>query len=198
MGPLDKDKSWATNGIDGVRRFLDRVWRLVCNDQGQVIAADVDLPADLEKLLHKTIKKVSEDIEALNFNTAISAMMILVNEFYRAEIKPQKALLTLSQLLMPFAPHIAEEIWEKLGGEGFVSHAPWPQFSPELTRDDVVTTAVQVLGKTRGTIDISLDATEETAVKMAMEVTAVQTAVGDKKIEKVIYKPGKILNLIVR
>lgn len=198
MGPLDKDKPWATNGIDGVRRFLDRVWRMVADDSGQVIATDIVLNPDLEKLLHKTIKKVTEDIESLNFNTAISAMMILVNEFYKAEVKPKAALKVLAQLMMPFAPHIAEEIWEKLGGSGFVSLAPWPKFNPELVQDDVVTTAVQVLGKTRGTIEISLSATEAEAVILAMAVASVKAAIGDKKIDKVIYKPGRILNLIIK
>jgi leucyl-tRNA synthetase len=198
MGPLDKDKPWATNGIDGVRRFLERVWRMVCNDQGEVIATDDALPADLEKLLHKTIKKVSEDIESLSFNTAISAMMILVNEFYKFEAKPKSALKILAQLVMPLAPHIAEEIWEKLGGEGFVSLAPWPTYNPELVTDDIVTTAVQVLGKTRGTVDLALTTSEADAVKMALELATVKSAVGDKKVDKVIYKPGKILNLIVK
>jgi leucyl-tRNA synthetase len=198
MGPLDKDKPWATNGIDGVRRFLDRVWRLVCDENGQVIAHDLALSAEVQKILHKTIKKVTEDIESLSFNTAISAMMILVNEFYRAEVKPKAALRTLAQLMMPFAPHIAEEIWEKLGGTGFVSLAPWPKYDLELVQDDVVTTAVQVLGKTRGTIEISLKASEEEAIKLALTVASVKGAIGERPIAKVIYKPGKILNLIVK
>ncbi len=198
MGPLDKDKPWATNGIDGVRRFLDRVWRLVADDKGQVVATDESLPPDLEKLLHKTIKKVTEDIETLGFNTAISAMMILVNELYRAEIKPKSTLKILAQLMMPFAPHIAEEIWEKLGGDGFVSLAAWPKYNPELVQDDVIVTAVQVLGKTRGTIELSLKATEQEAVELALSVGTVKSAIGEKKIDKVIYKPGKILNLIIK
>lgn len=198
LGPLDKDKPWATNGIDGVRRFLDRVWRLVADDSGIVIANDQALTPELEKLLHKTIKKVTEDIESLSFNTAISAMMILVNEFYRAEAKPKSALKTLAQLLMPFAPHLAEEIWEKLGGEGFVSLAPWPKFHADLVQDNVVTTAVQVLGKTRGTIDLALTATEAEAVALALSVASVKSSIADKKIDKVIYKPGRILNLIIK
>ncbi len=198
MGPLDKDKPWATNGIDGVKRFLDRVWRLTCNEEGHLIATDTQLPESLEKSLHKTIKKVTEDIEALSFNTALSAMMIFVNELYKAEIKPQSALKTLAQLLMPFAPHLAEELWEKLGGQGLVSLAPWPQYKQELVKDDTVTMAVQVLGKTRGTIDIPLAATEEQAMTLALAVTSVSSAIGDKKIEKVIYKAGRILNLITK
>lgn len=198
MGPLDKDKPWATNGIDGVKRFLDRIWRLVCDENGKVIATETELPTPIEKSLHKTIKKVTEDIESLSFNTAISAMMIFVNDLYKAEIKPKSALKTLSQLLMPFAPHIAEEVWSKLGGEGFVSVAPWPSYQQELVNDDVITMAVQVLGKTRGTIEISLNASEEDAVKTAMNLGPVITAIGDKKVDKVIYKAGRILNLIIK
>ena len=198
MGPLDKDKPWATNGIDGVRRFLDRVWRLVCDDQGNVHAQEQSLPPPLEKLLHKTIKKVSEDFENLSFNTALSAMMIFVNELYKAELKPKSALKILAQLVMPLAPHIAEEIWEKLGGEGFVSLAAWPKYKQELVIDNVVTMAVQVLGKTRGTVEISLEASQEEAVKAAQEIPTVLSALSGKSIDKVIYKPGKILNLIVK
>jgi len=198
MGPLDKDKPWATNGIDGVRRFLDRVWRLACDDEGQLQARDQELPLAVEKLLHKTIKKVSEDFDNLSFNTALSAMMIFVNELYKTELKPKSALKILAQLMMPLAPHIAEELWEKLGGQGFVSLAPWPNYKQELVIDDVVTMAVQVLGKTRGTIDISLQASQEEALKVAIAVPTILNAIGDKTIDKVIYKPGKILNLIIK
>ena len=110
MGPLDKDKPWATNGIDGVRRFLDRVWRIVCDENNVVIAKEETLPTDIEKLLHKTIKKVTEDIETLSFNTAISSMMILVNEFYRADLKPKSALKILSQLLMKMCQKLRKRL----------------------------------------------------------------------------------------
>ncbi len=199
LGPFDKDKPWATNGIEGVRRFLDRVWRLIVADDGTNLPLDNEPPSEsLNKLLHKTIKKVGEDLEGLNFNTAISAMMILVNEVYSLGVRPAPVLRTLIQLLSPLAPHIAEELWHRLGGEGFVSVAPWPQFDAKLVTDDVVTMAVQVNGKTRGTVEIGVQASEDAAVAAAHTVNAVKNALDGKNIAKVIYKPGKILNIIVK
>ena len=129
LGPLDKDKPWSSTGIEGVKRFPDRYYRLgIDPESGAVIANDETLPAEVEKLLHKTIKKVGEDIENLSFNTSISQMMILVNELYKHDCHSKKVLLPLAQLLQPFAPHLAEEIWHKLGGTGFVVQASWPQY----------------------------------------------------------------------
>lgn len=198
MGPLESEKSWSPTGIEGVKRFLDRVSRLVADEEGALLATDDAIPADLEKLLHKTIKKVTEDIENMSFNTAISAMMILVNELYKANVRPKALLRPLVQLLMPFAPHLSEELWEILGGTEFVSLAPWPKYDNKLVADDTVTIGVQVNGKMRGTIEIPLEASEEVAVKAARAVANVSTALGDKHPDKVIYKAGKILNLIVK
>ncbi|WP_409478350.1 leucine--tRNA ligase [Pseudobdellovibrio sp. HCB154] len=197
LGPLDKDKPWAENGIEGVRRFLDRLSRLAVNDQtGESIANDETLPAEVEKLLHKTIKKVSQDIEAMNFNTCISSMMIFVNELYKHECRSKKALLPLAQLLQPFAPHTAEELWHSMGGNGLVVTAPWPKFDPALCQDDTVTMGVQVNGKMRGTVELAVAADEATAVAEALKITTVTAALNGAPPAKVIYKPGKILNLI--
>lgn len=198
MGPLDKDKPWSDTGIDGVRRFLERTWRLVANDEGHCHADDREIPKELEKLLHKTIKKVTQDIESMSFNTAISAMMILVNEVYKLELKPRSVLKPLTQLLMPFAPHMAEELWKILGEKEFVALASWPKFDPSLVTDDVITMAVQVNGKMRGTMEIAAGADEATAVAAARQIATVSSAIGEKNIDKIIYKPGKILNLIVK
>lgn len=198
MGPLDKDKPWSTTGIDGVRRFLDRVWRLVCNDSGQVIVNDSEVPLEIQKLLHKTIKKVSEDIESMSYNTAISAMMIFVNDLYKSDCKNRTVLKTLAQLLSPFAPHLAEEIWEKLQGQGLISVAPWPNYDNSLIVDDRITMGVQVNGKMRGTIELNPQAAEKEAVDAALQLPTVQQALADKNIDKVIYKAARILNLIVK
>lgn len=198
LGPLDKDKPWNSNGIDGVKRFLDRLNRLALDENtGEAKADDSALPAEVEKMLHKSIKKVTEDIEAMSFNTCISQMMILVNELYKHDCRSKKALLPLAQLLQPFAPHTAEEIWHKLGGEGLVVTAAWPQFNPELCTDDVITLGVQVNGKMRGTIQVAAAAAEADAVEAALKVATVSSALAGKSPTKIIYKAGKILNLIV-
>lgn len=199
MGPIDKDKPWSDQGIEGVRRFLDRVYRAVFDEKtGHVIAVDTNPTTEINKALHKTIKKVTEDIESLSFNTAISQMMIFINELYKVDQKPKTILRTFSQILQPFAPHLAEEIWEKLDGQGLVSVAAWPSYDPALVKDDTITLAVQVNGKTRGTIDIAPDADEATAVKQAQEVAGVQNMLKGLTINKVIYKAGRILNLIAK
>jgi leucyl-tRNA synthetase len=197
MGPMDRDKPWSETGIEGVARFLDRVWRASVAEDGSSAMDDSALPPELEKLLHKTIKKVGEDIEAMNFNTAISAMMIYVNEIYKTGSRSRLALKPLLQLLAPFAPHMCEEIWSKIGGQGLVVLAPWPSFDSNLTVDNVVNIGVQVNGKSRGEISVSKDATEQEAVALAMAVDSIAKAVGGKTVAKVIYKAGRILNLIV-
>lgn len=198
LGPFEKDKIWSTTGIEGTKRFLERIWRLCVDEQGQSIATNGQpVPEELMKTLHKTIKKVGEDIENISLNTAISAMMILVNDIYKHNVKPVEVLAPLCQLLMPFAPHLAEELWHKLGQKGLVSVAPWPKFDSALVKDDVVEMGVQVCGKVRGVIQIGLDASEEEAVQMAQQVMSVKNAMEGKKVTKVIYKPGRILNIIV-
>lgn len=198
LGPFDKDKPWSPTGIEGVRRFLERTWRLVVDDDGRDHTTDENLSPEIEKLVHKTIKKVGDDIETMSFNTAISTMMILVNEMYKAGSRSRRALIPLVQCLAPFAPHLAEEMWEKMGQKPFVSLATWPAFDPKLIADETVTMAVQVNGKTRGTVQLAPDAAEAAALQAAMELQTVKNALGGNAPLKVIYKPGKILNLIAK
>ncbi|NQZ00328.1 MAG: leucine--tRNA ligase, partial [Bdellovibrionales bacterium] len=201
MGPFEKAKPWDPKGLQGIRRFLERVWRLAINDENELIVEDTkleDCPEELQKVYHKTVKKVGEDIDSLSFNTAISQMMILVNELYKLKVKPRPIVKGLLQLMAPFGPHIAEEIWSRMGEEGFVSLAKWPEYDPAKVVDNVVTMGVQVSGKMRGKIEIAVDAEETEAVEMAKAIPAVQNALADKNIVKVIYKAGKILNLIAK
>ena len=193
LGPFDKDKPWSSKGIEGSRRFLDRVWRFAWESQGK----EEDLSPALENTLHRTIKKVTEDIESFDFNTAISALMILVNDIYKEELKNQRLAKTVSSLLMPFAPHLAEEIWELLGGEGFVSLAPWPEYVPSKTAVETCCIGIQVNGKRRGSIVLSLTASQEEAVGKALQEKNISYFLSGKKIKKCVYKEGKILNLIV-
>jgi leucyl-tRNA synthetase len=201
MGPLEQMKPWQTSGIHGVRRFLDRVDALAARE----LAAG---PMDVEtaKLVHRTVKKVGEDIEALRLNTAVSAMMILTNHLTSLSAVPREAVEKLVLCVAPFAPHLGEELWEKLGRPGVpsdpalqtVSKAPWPTFDPALCVDDTVEIGVQVSGKVRGRVMLAVDASEADARALALGDPNVAKFVEGKTLVKVVYIPGKILNLIVR
>ena len=192
MGPLEAVKPWQTSGIEGVRRFLDRAFLAVTGPIS-------DAPADDEtkRLLHKTIKKVGEDIESLRFNTAISAMMILVNRLRELETVPREAAEAFTLILSPFAPHLGEELWSRLGHKETLAHHEWPKFDPALVKDETVEIGVQVNGKVRGSVKLAVAATQEEAVAEARKDPKVNGFVEGKTIKKIIYVPGKILNFIV-
>ncbi len=193
MGPLEQVKPWQTAGIQGVRRFLDRVWR-VCLSPA---AADEGDEAT-RRAVHKTIKKVGEDIEALRFNTAVSALMILTNQLAALDRVPDYARRALILIVSPFAPHIAEELWSRTGGTRSVSDESWPTYDPELVRDETVEIGVQVNGKVRGRITLAREATEAEALELAMKEANVAAHLAGKETRKVIYKPAAILNIIVK
>jgi leucyl-tRNA synthetase len=192
MGPLEQMKPWQTSGIFGVRRFLDRVDALVSRELGD----EMDL--ETAKLVHRTVKKVGEDIEALRLNTAVSAMMILTNHLHGLARVPREAAEKLTLCLAPFAPHLGEELWQRLGHEPSVAVAPWPSFDPALCVDDTVEIGVQVNGKVRGRVTLGLTASEEEARTAGLADSNVAKFVEGKPLTKVIYVPGKILNFIVR
>ena len=193
LGPFDKDKIWSSKGIEGVRRFLDRFFRFAKDSKNKKEKPSPSLKA----LLHQTVKKVTKDIESLDFNTAISALMILLNEIYRLNIKNEELAKTFSQLLMPFAPHLAEEMWEHLGEKSLISLASWPEYDKGMAKTEEVCIGVQINGKTRGSIELSPGDTQEQALKKALEQPNIQKNIQGEEIKKCIYKPGKILNLIV-
>lgn len=200
MGPLTAMKPWQTAGISGVNRFLRRVYRLIVNEQGQAterIAAGGESDV-LTRVLHRTVKKVTEDCEALSFNTAISSMMEFVNAAYKEATLSHAAAETLVLLLAPFAPHTAEELWQRLGAKESLAYAPWPQFDPSLVTEDQVTLSVQVAGKLRGTLDVAKDATQETVIAMAHELDSVRRHMEGKTLLKAIYVPGKTVNFVVK
>jgi leucyl-tRNA synthetase len=197
MGPLEQTKPWQTKGIEGVRRFLDRVWSICTGELSEDPAAYDDAT---QRAVHKTVKKVGGDIEAMRFNTAISAMMILVKQLGALPRVPAPAARTLVLLVSPFAPHLAEELWERLeGDEGHDSMArePWPAYDPILVKDDVVEIGVQVNGKLRGVIQLAVAATADEARAAALAEANVALHVAGKNVKKLVYVPGKIVNFIV-
>ena len=205
LGPLEKDKPWSTLAIEGVFRFLNRAYRLYFvenKDEAETLkVADIEMTVEDEKILHQTIKKVTEDIEALRFNTAISQMMVFVNHFTSHAQTPLRVMKIFTQLLAPFAPHVAEEFWDALHGGGpkpSLSHEPWPKFNPELVKSDTVTVAVQVLGKLRGTLDVAPGTSQVVLEDLAKKLETVAKFIEGKEMVKVIYVPNKILNFVVK
>lgn len=202
MGPLEKDKPWNTNAIEGVFRFLNRAYRLIFNDTASneisLKVKDVPLNDEDQKVLHMTIKKVTEDIEGMRFNTAISQMMVFVNHFTHHEIMPQGAALPFTQLLAPFAPHFAEECWQAMGKVTSISHELWPQYEKAFTQLSTTTLAVQVLGKLRGTLNIPLGTEQKEVEDAAKKLDGVVRALEGKSIVKVIFVKDKILNFVVK
>ena len=193
LGPFDKDKPWSSKGIEGVHRFLDRYYRFAIESKNKT----ENIPASLNTLVHQSIKKVTEDIESMNFNTAISTLMILLNEIYKQNIKNESLVKTFSKLLMPFAPHLSEEVWEHLGETGFISLAKWPEYDLQIAKTEEICIGVQVNGKTRGSIEVFINEAQESVLKKALKLKTVQNTIQNKKIKKCIYKQAKILNLIV-
>ena len=197
MGPLEAMKPWSTRGVEGVTRFLERVWRLMINDEGRLSSVIVDSPPtlDQQRLLHQTIKKVTEDIEGLRFNTAISQMMIFTNEMTKAEQRPRAIIEPFVLLLSPFAPHLTEELWSRLGHQPTVSQRPWPALDPALTVSDHVTIPIQVNGKLRAKIDVAAGSAREEIETLA-RAEAAEWLQG-KELKKVIYVEKKLVNFVV-
>jgi leucyl-tRNA synthetase len=192
MGEFELPKPWDPRAIEGCARFLKRVWRLVEDfDAAKTPADDPHL-----RLRHKTIKKVTGDLDRMAFNTAVAAMMEYVNEL-TAKGATREDLLTLIKLVGPYAPHVADEAWEKLGEKGFLVEAGWPTFDPALTIDAVVTLAIQVNGKLRGSLDVARDTAEDEIRKQALAVSNVVKHLEGKTVRKVIVVPGRIVNIVV-
>ncbi|MCA1957038.1 MAG: leucine--tRNA ligase [Nitrospira sp.] len=197
MGPLEAMKPWSTRGVEGVTRFLERVWRLMIDEEGRLSAVVVSSAPTVEqqRLLHRTIKKVTEDIEALRFNTAISQMMIFTNEMTKAEQRPRTLLEPFVLLLAPFAPHLTEELWERLGHPPSVSQQPWPSHDPALTVAEQVTIPVQVNGRLRGKVEVDHDAPRDLVERLAREEVA--GWIQGKELKKVVYVEKKLINFVV-
>jgi leucyl-tRNA synthetase len=199
LGPLQDSKPWSDTGIEGVNRFLNRVWRLVVDDNGSLTHSlvDIELTGEQEYVLHSTIKKVGEDIENLRFNTAISQMMIFVNEFTKVPMRPRQAISEFILCLAPFAPHIAEELWQKLGNKNSVVNQPFPEFNDAKTKKNQVEMIVQVLSKIRCKLLIEPGLTQDEVQALALADEKVQKHLEGRAIKKVIFVKDKIINFIV-
>ncbi len=200
MGPLDASIAWSTNGLDGSRRFLDRVYRLFVNEETGEVNEKVQEKdnSELEISYNFTVKKVGEDIENLQFNTAISQLMVFVNDCNKAEFIPRKYALGFIQLLAPFAPHLAEEMWSIYGNEGTISYVPWPTYDESKLVSNSVEIVVQVLGKVRAKIEVAKDLSKDELEKVALENEEVKALIEGKQLVKVIAVPNRLVNLVVK
>jgi len=201
MGPFEEPISWNTKGLIGMKRFLDKVWNLFGKEKS-VISIEED--KEIERILHKTIKKVTEDIENFRFNTAISALMILVNELQNRNYGIWH-LKTLIFLLVPFAPHISEELWQKYFVQGgtlnirnSIHYQLWPKYDPKLIKEEMITLVIQVNGKVRDKVEVEADISEEKAKELALSREKIKKWIGGKAIKKVVFVPGKLINFVTK
>ena len=197
MGPFDQAVSWSTKGLTGPKRFLDKIWKM---QEGLLDES----PKEVQAQLHKTIKKVSEDIENMKYNTAISEMMILVNLAEKEGIS-KSDFENLLKILSPFAPHMTQEIWSNMGHDSFLLNETWPEYDESLLKQDTVTIAVQVNGKVRGELEVAIDATKEQVEEQVMSMSSVDKWVknagktpGEGTVKQFIYVTGRVANIVVQ
>lgn len=196
LGPLEQSKPWDTHGIDGVNRFLKKLWGLFYKGE-EYLVTDAEATKDELKSLHKLIKKVSQDIENFSFNTSIAAFMICVNELSQLKCNKKSILEQLIVVVSPFAPHITEELWHLLGNETSICSAEWPEFNEDYLKEDSVTYAVSFNGKARFNMEVAADMPREEVEKLALAHEGAQKWLEGKSIKKIIVVPGKIVNIVV-
>jgi leucyl-tRNA synthetase len=199
MGPLDASIAWSTNGLDGSRRFLDRIWRLMIEENGELnpkIQPTKEV-SSLEKVYHQTVKKVTEDYEGLRFNTAISQMMVFINEAYKSTILPMDYMKGFVKLLAPVCPHITEELWAKLGHNDTISYEAWPTYDESKMADDEVEIVIQFNGKVKHKLTVPTGSSKETLEQIAFEDEKVKEQLEGKTVRKVITVPDKLVNIVV-
>ena len=202
LGPLSATKPWSTNGIEGVYRFLNKIWRLIVTEDGGINPkiTEAKPEGDAERIMHKTIMKVTEDIEDMDmrFNTCVSELMIYVNEISRYETIPIQLAVTLIKLLSPFAPHLAEELWSRLGNEGTITFEKWPEFDPAKVQKNVVTIIGQINGKVRSKIEAETDSSDEKLIELMKQDEKIKTYIEGKQIVKEIVVKNKLVNIVVK
>ncbi|MCR4808037.1 MAG: leucine--tRNA ligase [Lachnospiraceae bacterium] len=194
MGPLEVSKPWSQQGVEGAKRFINRVWNFFT--EGANITDDA--VTALDKIYHKTIKKITDDFEKLAFNTAISQMMIFVNAVYKEGKCPREYADNFIKTFSCICPHMGEEIWQKLGHDTTLAYEPWPKYDEAMCKDDTVEIGVQVNGKVRGTVEIAALEDKDSALTKAKEIDAVAKLMEGKQVVKEIYVPGKIINIVVK
>jgi len=202
MGPLEIQKPWQMKDVEGVVRFLQRVWRLAVDERtggpaGRLTDATPPSEPELERALHKTLKKVTEDTAALQMNTAIAQMMTFVNEATAAATLPREVLTTFLRVLSPYAPHLAEELWQRLGGDGLIAHAEWPAWDTALVQDELITIVVQVNGKKRDELAVPKDADQDEVRRLALEAKNASRFLEGREPRRVIVVPGRLVNIVV-
>jgi leucyl-tRNA synthetase len=203
MGPLEAAKPWSMEGVNGVRGFLDRVWRMIVNDRAETLelnaaVQDVEPTDEQSRVLHKTIKAVTDDIEAMAFNTAIARMMEFTNYFGRQDPRPKSVMEQFILVLSPFAPHLAEELWRLLGHNDTLAYEDWPEYDEALTRDEVIEVPVQINGKLRSKIQVLADITKEDLEAAARADVQIATHLAGKTVAKVIVVPGRLVNFVAK
>jgi leucyl-tRNA synthetase len=198
MGPLEASKPWSDTGVDGAHRFLNRVWRLIIDEQGEVSSKlkDVEATEEFIRVWHQTIKKVTEDMENLRFNTAISQLMVFINEAYKQEELPKVAVHDFVKLLSPIAPHLAEELWQALGHQNNISYEKWPVYDESKLLEKEVEIVVQFMGKIKARLNVAADLSKEELEKFVFEHDLVKAELEGKTIRKVIVVPGKLVNIV--
>lgn len=199
MGPLDAAIAWSENGLDGSRRFLDRVWRLFINEDGSLTDKVVENnDTKLDKVFNQTVKKVTEDFNSLNFNTAISQLMVFINECYKSETIYKPYAEGFIKMLAPIAPHIGEELWNRLGNDDTITYQPWPTYDESLLVDAEVEIVVQVNGKVRAKMNIPKDTSKDEMEALALQDENVKLSIEGKDIKKVIAVPQKLVNIVAK
>ncbi|HFD0877051.1 MULTISPECIES: leucine--tRNA ligase [Enterococcus] len=197
MGPLDASIAWSENGLEGSRKFLDRVWRLIVDENNKMRDRITTLnDGKLDKVYHQTVKKVTEDYENLHFNTAISQLMVFINEAYKVDALPYEYIEGFVQLLAPIAPHMGEELWAILGNDGGISYAPWPTYDEAALVEDEVEVVFQVNGKVRAKSNVPRDLGKDELEKAALANEIVQEYIEGKTVRKVIVVPNKLVNIV--
>ena len=198
MGPLDSDVNWSTKGLDGSKRFLDRVWRLIINEDGQIsekIIKSIE-NSPLERVYHETVKKVSEDFNQLHFNTGISQMMVFINEANKQNELPREYAEGFIKLLSPVAPHLCEEIWNKLGNEGSLAYIDWPSYDEAKLVEDEIEIVLQVMGRVRSRIKVAKGTSKDELEKLALEDETIKGWIEGKTIRKIIAVPDRLVNIV--